>query len=121
MSNPSEFDDNRDFNPEAEANEAISAVREKQLEEQIAQLQSDLKGITATLARLSSDKVAEARDTAKSELAHLRRHGQNVVENVQDQAGVYEQQLKDTIREKPLTSVATAVGVGFLLALFSRL
>ena len=43
-----------------------------------------------------------------------------MVEEAQDQAGEYEQQLKDTIREKPLTAVATALGVGFVLALLTR-
>ena len=60
------------------------------------------------------------RDVAKSEARHLQRQGQNVIEDVQDQAGAFEQQLKDTIREKPLTAVASAIGIGFVLALLSR-
>ncbi|MEO5806357.1 DNA gyrase subunit B [Devosia sp.] len=100
---------------------ATASVREKHLEDQISQLQSDLKGIAATLARISGDKVNEARDTAKSEYRNLRAQGQHVVADVQDQAGQVEKQIKDTIREKPLTAVASAVGIGFLLALFSRL
>lgn len=107
--------------PTPRARAIRDTAREQQLEDQISQLQADLKGITATLARLSSEKVSEARDTAKAEVAHLRRQGQHVVENVQDQASQYERQLKDTIREKPLTAVASAIGIGFLLALFSRL
>jgi ElaB/YqjD/DUF883 family membrane-anchored ribosome-binding protein len=97
-----------------------SRVKEQQLEEQISQLQADLKGIAATLAKLSSDKVSEVRDVAKSEARHLQRQGKHVIEDVQDQAGAFEQQLKDTIREKPLTAVASAVGIGFILALLSR-
>ena len=99
---------------------AASRAKEKHLEDQIAQLQDDLKGIAATLARLSSDKVNEVKDVAKSEARHLQRQGQNVIEDVQDQAGELERQLKDTIREKPLTAVASAVGIGFILALLSR-
>lgn len=99
---------------------ASSRVKQEALEDQIAQLQADLKGIAATLARLSSDKVSEARNVAKDEVRHLQRQGQNVIEDVQDQAGAFEKQLKDTIREKPLTAVASAVGIGFVLALLSR-
>ena len=100
---------------------ASSAAKEQALEAQISQLQSDLKGIASTLARISGDKVSEARDTAKSEYVQLRKQGQHVVEAVQDNAGQFEKQIKDQIREKPLTAVVTAVGIGFLLALFSRL
>lgn len=99
---------------------ASAKVREDQLEDQITQLQNDLKGIASTLAKLSSDKVNEVKDVAKSEARHLQRQGQNVLEDVQDQAGELEQQLKDKIREKPLTAVASAVGIGFVLALLSR-
>jgi ElaB/YqjD/DUF883 family membrane-anchored ribosome-binding protein len=94
--------------------------REDQLEEQISRLQDDLKAVTATLARLSSEKVAEARQSAKSEYRQLVQSGQNVIDDVSDQAGALEKQIKDTIREKPLTAVAGAIGIGFLLALLSR-
>lgn len=104
----------------ATANRAKAKAREEQLEDQIAQLQTDLKSIAATLAKLSSDKVNEVKDIAKSEARHLQRQGQNVVEDVQDQAADLERQLKDTIREKPLTAVASAVGIGFVLALLTR-
>lgn len=57
---------------------------------------------------------------AKDEVRHLQRQGQDVIEDVQEQAGALEKQLKDTIREKPLTAVASAVGIGFILALLSR-
>ena len=99
---------------------AAAEIREEQLELQIAQLQADLKGIAATLAKLSTDKVTEAKQLAKSEVAQLQLKGQHVLEDVQDQAGEFEQQLKDKIREKPLTAVASAIGVGFILALLSR-
>ena len=97
-----------------------TAAREEKLEDQVSQLQADLKAIANTLSKLSSDKVSEATDTAKNELRHIQRQGQHVIEDVQDQASVMEKQLKDTIREKPLTAVATAIGIGYVLALLSR-
>jgi ElaB/YqjD/DUF883 family membrane-anchored ribosome-binding protein len=102
------------------ASRANSSAKEAQLEDQIAQLQADLKGIASTLTKLTNSKVSEVRDVATSEARHLQRQGQNVIEDVQDQAGALEQQLKDTIREKPLTAVASAIGIGFVLALLSR-
>jgi len=94
--------------------------REQDLEAQVAQLRADLKGITETLAKVTGDKAGEVKDLAKTELRQLKRRGQDVIEDVQDQAGEYEKQLKDMIREKPLTAVASALGVGFVLALLTR-
>lgn len=95
-------------------------TREQELEAQVAQLQDDLKSIGETLRKLTGEKAGEVRDIAESEFRHLKRRGRHMVEEAQDQAGEYEQQLKDTIREKPLTAVATALGVGFVLALLTR-
>lgn len=95
-------------------------TREQELEAQVAQLQDDLKSIGETLRKLTGEKAGEVRDIAESEFRHLKRRGRHMVEEAQDQAGEYEQQLKDTIREKPLTSVATALGIGFVLALLTR-
>ena len=95
-------------------------TREQELEAQVAQLQSDFKSIAETLKKLTGEKAGEVREIAETEIRHLKRRGQHMVEEAQDQAGEYEQQLKDTIREKPLTAVATALGVGFVLALLTR-
>lgn len=96
------------------------ASRDQNLEEQVNRLQEDLKTITATLARMGGDKVSEARDTAESEYRHLLRQGKQVVSEARSQAGALETQLVDTIREKPLTAMAGAIGIGFIIALLSR-
>jgi ElaB/YqjD/DUF883 family membrane-anchored ribosome-binding protein len=94
--------------------------KQQSLEDQVSQLQTDLKSIADTLARISGDKVAEARDTAKGEVRHLQRQAQHMIDDVQSQASAFESELKGTIRERPLTAVASAVGIGFLLALLTR-
>jgi len=94
--------------------------REDELSAQVQQLQSDLKSIAATLASLAEDKVNDAQKLAKREVKNLARTGQSAVEDVQDEFGQLEKQIKDTIREKPLTAVAGAIALGFVLAVVSR-
>lgn len=107
-------------NIENAVDSAVESTREEQLEAQVAQLQNDLKSITHTLAKLTENRVEGAKEYASAEFRQLKRRGQHVLEDAQGQAEEYEQQLKDTIREKPLTAVATAVGIGFVLALLTR-
>ena len=94
--------------------------REDDLSEQVHQLQADLKSIAATLAGLAEDKVSDAQRLAKREAKNLARNGQSAVEDMQDEFGQLEKQIKDTIREKPLTAVAGAIALGFVLAVVSR-
>lgn len=99
---------------------AKTETREQELEAQVAQLQADIKAITETLGKLSGEKVGEARALATSEVKHLQQRGQEMLDEAQGQFDQAERRLKDTIREKPLTAVAAAAGVGFIFALLTR-
>jgi ElaB/YqjD/DUF883 family membrane-anchored ribosome-binding protein len=97
------------------------APKNDHLEDQVERLQDDLKAITRTLARLSEEKVTEARDTATSEAQRLINAGREMVSDVGDQANALERQLKTMIRDKPLTAIGAAIGAGFILALMARM
>lgn len=97
-----------------------SRARSDGLEDQVERLQNDLKAIAATLAGMADAKVSEARGVAKSEVNNLVKQGQSAVGDIQDEFGHMEKQIKDTIREKPLTAVAGAIALGFVLALVTR-
>jgi hypothetical protein len=43
-----------------------------------------------------------------------------MLESAQDEFSAFEKQIKDTIREKPLTAVAGAIALGFILAVVTR-
>lgn len=94
--------------------------REDALEAQVARLQNDLKAIAGTLAGMADSKVNEAKDAAGGQVQNLVKQGQQAVDSIQDEFGHMEKQIKDTIREKPLTAVAGAVAIGFVLALITR-
>jgi ElaB/YqjD/DUF883 family membrane-anchored ribosome-binding protein len=94
--------------------------REDQLGAQVQQLQDDLKSITETLSQLAEDKVGDVKSMAKREVKNAARTGMHAVEDVQDEFTHLEKQIKDTIRERPLTAVAGAIALGFVLAVVSR-
>ncbi len=102
------------------AAKAKTETREQELEAQVAQLQADIRAISDTLGKLSGEKVGEARAVATSEVKQLQARGQHLLDDAQDQVTQAEKQLKDTIREKPLTAVAAAAGIGFVFALLTR-
>ena len=104
------------------ATRARRATRAKpdDLEAQVAQLQSDLKSITQTLGRMGETKVDEVKGMAKSRAAELRGKGEEMLETAQDEFNAFEKQIKDTIREKPLTAVAGAMALGFIIAVLTR-
>jgi len=93
---------------------------EPELEDQIEQLQDDVRAIAKSLTRLGEDKVKEAQRYAKGEYKSLLHQGQSVASDVTDEFEAVEKQVKDTIRARPLTAMASAIGIGFLLAVLTR-
>jgi ElaB/YqjD/DUF883 family membrane-anchored ribosome-binding protein len=90
------------------------------LQDQVSQLQSDLKSIANTLSRMGHTGANELKSTASARADDLAARGQSALDYAQDEFGAFERQIKDTIREKPLTAVAGAVALGFILAVITR-
>jgi|GEM_PF-439835 len=99
---------------------AATAPEAESLEDQVAQLQSDLRSITTTLSRMGSTAGNELKSSANAQAEQLAARGQSALDYAQDEFGQFERQIKDTIREKPLTAVAGAVALGFILAVITR-
>ena len=78
------------------------------------------RAIAKSLTRLGEDKVKEAQRYAKGEYKNLLHQGQSVASDVTDEFEAVEKQIKDTIRARPLTAMASAIGIGFLLAVLTR-
>jgi ElaB/YqjD/DUF883 family membrane-anchored ribosome-binding protein len=107
-------------NGAARRSRARTVHEEQNLESQVAQLQSDLKSITTTLGRMGQSAGNELKSTAKASANDLAARGQSALDTAQDEFGAFEKQIKDTIRDKPLTAVAGAVALGFILAVIKR-
>lgn len=90
------------------------------IEGQVAQLQQDLKSITSTLGRMGHTAGDEIKSTARARAEGLAARGQSALDSAQDEFGAVERQIKDAIREKPLTAVAGAIALGFLIAVITR-
>jgi ElaB/YqjD/DUF883 family membrane-anchored ribosome-binding protein len=90
------------------------------LESEVEQLRADLKSITATLNRMGQTAGNELKSTATAQAEDLKARGQSALDYAQDEFGQFEKQIKDTIRDKPLTAVAGALALGFILAVVTR-
>jgi ElaB/YqjD/DUF883 family membrane-anchored ribosome-binding protein len=90
------------------------------LDGQVAQLREDMRSIATTLTRMGTTAGNELKSQAQAGADGLTARGQSALNYAQDEFGAIEKQLKDTIREKPLTAVASAVALGFVLAVLTR-
>lgn len=90
------------------------------LEAEIDRLRDDVAKLTEQLTRTGEHSVSAAKRAASEGAEQLRVRGEAAIGVVKQNADDLEQQLTETVREKPITSLAIAAGVGFFLALLSR-
>ena len=90
------------------------------LEAEIARLREDVARLTEQLGRTGEHTLAAARRAASEGAEQLRAKGEAAVDALKSNAGDIERQVTDAVREKPMTSLAIAAGIGFFFALLSR-
>ena len=90
------------------------------LEADIRQLKADIDKLTRQLAKTGEHGYGTARRAASEGVEQLRAQGEAAFDNLRGNARDIEAQITASVREKPVTSLAIAAGVGFLFALLAR-
>ncbi|WP_449427028.1 DUF883 family protein [Rhodanobacter umsongensis] len=68
----------------------------------------------------ATDKAAGAAHRASDKAAHVSQRGREVYDETMDRAEVWLEQARVYVREKPVQSVAIALGAGWLLGRILR-
>lgn len=90
------------------------------LEAEIAKLREEMAKLAEQISRTSDSSYSTARRAANEGIEQLKVHGEAAMEDLKANARDVEKQLTETVREKPITSLAIAAGVGFLFAVLMR-
>lgn len=90
------------------------------LEADIRQLREDVAALTKQLALTTQHGAGAARSVALEGVDSLRLQGEAAIDALRSNARDLEHQLTASVREKPVTALAIAAGIGFLFALFTR-
>lgn len=86
----------------------------------LARLREDVAKLAAQLQAIGEQSVRTARRAATEKVDQLRAQGEAAMSDLRDNAGELEDQLVARVREKPITSLAMAAGLGYLLAMIMR-
>ena len=92
----------------------------RSLEEDIAQLRKDLAKLAEQFGKTGQHSYDAARRAATEGVDKLKAQSEATFGDFKAGAENIEAQLSEAVREKPVTSLAIAAGVGFLFALLSR-
>lgn len=99
---------------------ATDARANADLEADIRQLKADIDKLTKQLAKTGEHGYGTARRAATEGVEQLRAQGEAAFDSLRSNAKDIEAQMMASVREKPVTSLAIAAGVGFLFAVIAR-
>lgn len=90
------------------------------LEAEVARLKADIAMLREQLNTTGEHSIAAARRVAAESAEQLRIKGEAAMDSIKTNADDIERQVVAAVREKPITSLAIAAGVGFFIALLTR-
>lgn len=91
-----------------------------ELEAEVARLKGDVTKLKEQVRETGQRSYRSAQRVASSGLESVKARSEAAIEDIRGQAKDYEAQLEEAVREKPISSLAIAAGVGFVLALLTR-
>lgn len=101
-------------------NGGTTTATEADLEADIRQLREDIAKLTEQIQTLGQHSYGAARRAANDGVEQLRAQGEAALEGFRSSAKEMEDQLVTSVREKPITALAIAAGIGYFLALINR-
>jgi ElaB/YqjD/DUF883 family membrane-anchored ribosome-binding protein len=90
------------------------------LEAEIAKLREEMSKLAEQVAKTRDTSYSAARRAANEGIEQIKVQGEAAMEDLKANARDVEQQLTETVREKPITSLAIAAGVGLLFDVLMR-
>lgn len=93
----------------------MSDAEAQQLSDQITALKGDIASISQTLTDMGSARRDAVVSEASDKVAHLRKRGEQGLQEAQAKAEELADRATESVRKQPAAAMGIAVGLGFAL------
>ncbi|SOH92971.1 Membrane-anchored ribosome-binding protein, inhibits growth in stationary phase, ElaB/YqjD/DUF883 family [Monaibacterium marinum] len=90
-----------------------------ELQQQVEALKADIAALTDTMTSLGKQKVSATKGEVEQQAAALRARGKDAMDYAGSEVERLSGEAERTVRERPMTSLAVAAGVGVLFGLLT--
>lgn len=90
------------------------------LSNEIAELKRELAKVSGLVGDIAANRYGQLREQAASLAEDVASRGAELRDEAYARVGAVEEELQRTVRDRPLTSIAVAAGIGYLIGLLSR-
>lgn len=103
----------------ATANGSNEAIK-KDFEKHAGRIRRDISALAESLSEAGSTLTDDAKAGANAKAMELRQASDETIRELRAQLESIEKQIGGHVRERPITALAAAAGVGFLIAMLAR-
>jgi len=104
--------------------ENAHSAEAREIEKQLQKMREKTQTLSDNLKNMGAEELRALKERTCYFLDEAREHGGEYVreagKQAQEKLAAAQENLTETVRQKPLTSIAVAAGVGFVLALLAR-
>ena len=90
------------------------------MEAQIAHLKAEMSKLAESVSNAGSVISKDVKGNARVKGEQVRRQSEATIRDLREQLDEIEATVSGHVRDRPLTAIAAAAGVGFLIALIAR-
>jgi len=101
--------------PAKTTNDTASAPSTSDLSLQVEALKADIAGLTETISALGKQKANETKEEIELRAQLLKERGKMAVDQAGNEFDRLSSEAERSIREKPMTALAIAAGVGLVV------
>ena len=103
----------------ATANGSVEAAK-KDFERHAGQIRKDISALAESITDAGVSITDNAKSGASAKADELRQVSDETIRELRAQLATIEKQVGTQVRERPITALAAAAGVGFLIAMLAR-
>ena len=109
-----------DYRKDAIVSETQNSPGREDLERQFQTIRDDITTLSRLLREIGEAKAGEKRDAALAEAEALLDRSRAILDKGRVRTREATASIEDHIREKPVQSALVALGIGFLVGIFTR-
>lgn len=83
-------------------------------------IRNEIASLASSVSEAGSNLASDAKAGASAKATELKQVTDQTIRDLRAQLEVLEKQVGDKVRERPVTALAIAAGVGFLVAMMAR-
>lgn len=89
-------------------------------ERDMAELRAELNRLSRMVSDMAQNRYSNLREQAQGVAQDWTERGMQMRDDAMAKASAWEDELQRSVRDRPITAVAIAAGVGYLIGLLSR-